>query len=538
MNEDMLFDRSISCSLRVLCELKLGVSSSILSAPSLDKTIAVRGANMDLPHAFIKDVKRVELDGKPCVVVGQSGLMDFYDNLSQLDVASSQLVTNNKFKDPNFRRQMSEIVVSLLELHVVLIFNENDAVSTRKAPYEGATSISWDNDTPPQVSDPRSKLINTYLKEKHDEAIAFGDKSRASRGGKTTKVKAARHAALASIPVVITSGYVAGGKEATQSNAILHKVITKALLKLVGRELIGLVTSRDEIPYLLKLDDFIDLVIPRESNKRVSKIKESTFIQLNPRPLIFYKPNGGICATNYSMQISEEFVVEVVQEASRITMSNSQGRSGLDNVPTHKHFSKTNHYVYEDLICILGIGRMESGNNSNISMLARDKSNLSKFGGNCNPAHIEFVQGIQFPLLSIMDYINQMDSLILLLSKLNFKPHLATLSTDRTFQGPRLILLHGRLSLCAILGVKSSPGPVMKMMDIYGQALILKYQLPYEDLDALVFVSSDEDLENMIEEYDRLENSEGSSRLQVFLFIAIDQDLAQFDAMADRRHSE
>jgi delta-1-pyrroline-5-carboxylate synthetase len=39
-------------------------------------------------------------------------------------------------KDAGFRKQLSETVSSLLESKVIPIFNENDAVSTRKAPYE------------------------------------------------------------------------------------------------------------------------------------------------------------------------------------------------------------------------------------------------------------------------------------------------------------------------------------------------------------------------------------------------------------------
>ncbi|KAI3433200.1 PB1 domain-containing protein, partial [Psidium guajava] len=50
----------------------------------------------------------------------------------------------------------------------------------------------------------------------------------------------------------------------------------------------------------------------------------------------------------------------------------------------------------------------------------------------------------------------------------------------------------------------------------------LKYQLPSEDLDSLITVSTDEDLENMIDEYDRtmLNSSSASkpSRLRLFLF--------------------
>ncbi|KAL9230159.1 hypothetical protein vseg_005546 [Gypsophila vaccaria] len=417
-----------------------------------------------------------ELDGKACAAVGQNGLMALYDTLfSQLDLTSAQLlVTDNDFRDPQFRSQLTETVNQLLDLKVVPVLNENDAVSTRKAPYEDSSGIFWDNDSlaallalelkadllillsdvdglysgPP--SDPRSKLISTYIKEKHQGEITFGDKSRVGRGGMTAKVKAAVYAAYAGIPVIIASGkatdnivkvlngqrvgtlfhkeahlwmsaketgaremavaarecsrklqaltsqerkkilldiadaletneslimsennidvtaaelsgydrslvarlamkpgkissltksirvladmeepigqilkrteitdglvlektscplgvllivfesrpdalvqiaslairsgnglLLKGGKEAKHSNAFLHKVITSALPDNVGEKLIGLVTTRDEIPDLLKLDNVIDLVIPRGSNNLVSQIKESTKI--------------------------------------------------------------------------------------------------------------------------------------------------------------------------------------------------------------------------------------------------------------------
>lgn len=48
----------------------------------------------------------------------------------------------------------------------------------------------------------------------------------------------------------------------------------------------------------------------------------------------------------------------------------------------------------------------------------------------------------------------------------------------------------------------------------------VKYQLPNEDLDALISVTTDEDVENMMEEYDRLAQSQNprSARLRLFLF--------------------
>ncbi|KAJ0027203.1 hypothetical protein Pint_35330 [Pistacia integerrima] len=457
-----------------------------------------------------------ELDGKACAAVGQSSLMALYDVLfSQLDVTSSQLlVTDNDFRNEDFRKQLSETVQSLLSLKVIPLFNENDAISTRRAPYEDSSGIFWDNDSlagllalelkadllvllsdvdglysgPP--NEPNSKLIHTYLKEKQSE-ITFGDKSRLGRGGMTAKVNAAVCAASAGIPVVITSGYATdnilkvlegervgtlfhedahlwisvkevgarqmavaarecsrrlqalqpqarrkilldvadaleaneslikaeneadiaaaqeagygkslisrlalkpgkastffcycslqisslaksirvlsdmeepigrilkrteladglvlektssplgvllivfesrpdalvqiaslairsgnglllkGGKEAKRSNAILHKVITSAIPDTVGEKLIGLVTSREEIPDLLKLDDVIDLVIPRGSNKLVSEIKASTKI-----PVLGHA--DGICHVYLDKSADMEMAAHIVLDA-------------------------------------------------------------------------------------------------------------------------------------------------------------------------------------------------------------------------------
>mmetsp|Transcript_2268 Transcript_2268/g.4552 ORF Transcript_2268/g.4552 Transcript_2268/m.4552 type:complete len:428 (-) Transcript_2268:46-1329(-) len=69
-----------------------------------------------------------------------------------------------------------------------------------------------------------------------------------------------------------------GGKEATRSNIILHRVITEALKPTVDPSLIGLVTTREGIDDLLKLHHVIDLVIPRGSNQLVNYIQSNTKI--------------------------------------------------------------------------------------------------------------------------------------------------------------------------------------------------------------------------------------------------------------------
>ncbi|XP_061366065.1 delta-1-pyrroline-5-carboxylate synthase-like isoform X1 [Gastrolobium bilobum] len=473
-----------------------------------------------------------EFDGKACAAVGQSSLMALYDIMfSQLDVTSSQLLVNDGFfRDTAFRKQLSDTVNSLLDLRVIPIFNENDAVSTRKAPYEhclqDSSGIFWDNDSlagllalelkadllvllsdveglysgPP--SDPKSRLIHTYVKEKHQKEITFGDKSRLGRGGMTAKVNAAVCAAYAGTPVIITSGYATdniirvlqgerigtvfhkdanlwanikevsahelavaardssrrlqvlnseerrkillevadaleknenmirlengadvadaeeagyekslisrltlkpekisslaksvrmladmeepigqilkrteladklilekiscplgvllvifesrpdalvqiaalairsgnglllkGGKEAKRSNAVLHKVITAVIPDTVGDKLIGLVTSREEIPDLLKLDDVIDLVVPRGSNKLVSQIKDSTKI-----PVLGHA--DGICHVYVDKSANMDMAKQIVRDAK---IDYPAACNAMETLLVHKDLSR------------------------------------------------------------------------------------------------------------------------------------------------------------------------------------------------------
>ncbi|KAG1347208.1 translation initiation factor IF-2 [Cocos nucifera] len=72
--------------------------------------------------------------------------------------------------------------------------------------------------------------------------------------------------------------------------------------------------------------------------------------------------------------------------------------------------------------------------------------------------------------------------------------------------------------------------------------LSVKYQLPNEDLDALISVSSDEDVENMMDEYDRLSASfpgcggtaaSRTPRLRLFLFAPSDPSSSPFGSIID-----
>jgi delta-1-pyrroline-5-carboxylate synthetase len=73
-----------------------------------------------------------------------------------------------------------------------------------------------------------------------------------------------------------------GGKEASNTNKVIHQVVGDAIEKgsggSINRDVIALVTSRGQVADMLNLDDVIDLVIPRGSNALVSHIKANTRI--------------------------------------------------------------------------------------------------------------------------------------------------------------------------------------------------------------------------------------------------------------------
>ncbi|MEA5510349.1 glutamate-5-semialdehyde dehydrogenase [Crocosphaera sp. UHCC 0190] len=70
-----------------------------------------------------------------------------------------------------------------------------------------------------------------------------------------------------------------GGKEAINSCQTLVKVIREALSNTkINPDAVQLLTTREEIHSLLKLDDYVDLIIPRGSNEFVEFIQENTNI--------------------------------------------------------------------------------------------------------------------------------------------------------------------------------------------------------------------------------------------------------------------
>src|SRR5262245_7997145 len=69
-----------------------------------------------------------------------------------------------------------------------------------------------------------------------------------------------------------------GGREAAHTNAAIGEVFRAVLNKYGVRDAVQLVSTREEIAALLKMDDLINLVIPRGSNEMVRTIQRNTKI--------------------------------------------------------------------------------------------------------------------------------------------------------------------------------------------------------------------------------------------------------------------
>lgn len=104
------------------------------------------------------------------------------------------------------------------------------------------------------------------------------------------------------------TGVLKGGREAKNTNAIFADIFDTALKKSNYPDFtINLIYERDEVKELLSLDDYIDLIIPRGSNKLVQYIKQNTKI-----PVLGH--SSGICHIyvdkNYDLNEAANIIID------------------------------------------------------------------------------------------------------------------------------------------------------------------------------------------------------------------------------------
>lgn len=124
-----------------------------------------------------------------------------------------------------------------------------------------------------------------------------------------------------------------GGKESNNTNKIFFEIVQEALSNVEGFpvEAVNLVFSHQDINELLKLDEYIDLIIPRGSNKLVNFIKENTKI-----PVLGHA--SGICHIFVNKDAELEMAKKIIYDAKTQYPS---ACNSVETVLVHKSFEKT-----------------------------------------------------------------------------------------------------------------------------------------------------------------------------------------------------
>ena len=115
---------------------------------------------------------------------------------------------------------------------------------------------------------------------------------------------------IASLAIASANGLLLkGGKEATNSNRVLMRLVNEALGRYGCADAITLVSGRNEVSELLKLDEYIDLIIPRGSNELVRSIKERS----KSIPVLGHA--DGICHVYLDADCDVEKAIKIVVDA-------------------------------------------------------------------------------------------------------------------------------------------------------------------------------------------------------------------------------
>ncbi|KAF3704353.1 Delta-1-pyrroline-5-carboxylate synthase [Channa argus] len=100
-----------------------------------------------------------------------------------------------------------------------------------------------------------------------------------------------------------------GGKEATNTNRVLHQLNQEALSLHGVREAVQLVSTREEIEDLCRLDKMIDLIIPRGSSQLVKDIQRAA----KGIPVLGH--SEGICHVYVDADASMDKVIKIVRDS-------------------------------------------------------------------------------------------------------------------------------------------------------------------------------------------------------------------------------
>ena len=164
------------------------------------------------PHSMHNAKKTYD---SACAAAGQFEMMNLYNALfSQMEISAAQvLLTEGDFRNQDHLSNLHYSIERLLNLGIIPIVNENDAISANRGYTEGdlfsdndslaalcarsfacdlcilLTDVDGVFDRPP--SEKGAKLLSFYSQE---QSVGIGEKSKHGRGGMASKISAAQSA--------------------------------------------------------------------------------------------------------------------------------------------------------------------------------------------------------------------------------------------------------------------------------------------------------------------------------------------------------
>ncbi|XP_071696873.1 uncharacterized protein [Rutidosis leptorrhynchoides] len=219
---------------------------------------------------------------------------------------------------------------------------------------------------------------------------------------------------------------------------------------------------------------------------------------------------GKISVNNISVRTGEEFAMEFLQDRGLVRQVYNGDGKVLSN-GTLLGSNGTHHIGYEELSVMLGLQRVDSVCSSDMTESTFGRATLIKPSA---PSGANFVP--EDSQRGKIKFICSSGGKIL----------------PRPSDG-KLRYVGGETRIVSIQKNISFEEFVKRTS--CNQPYTIKYRLPGEDFDALISVSSNEDLQNMIEEYIGLGDIDGSQRLRIYLIPL--SESATVEADANQQHN-
>ncbi|KAF3793372.1 Serine/threonine-protein kinase [Nymphaea thermarum] len=285
-------------------------------------------------------------------------------------------------------------------------------------------------------------------------------------------------------------------------------------------------------------------------------------VNSNPRPPELPLPAAGR-PVNFSIQTGEEFALQFIQDRGAFRKPFAPSDSSR-HAETHVASSSNPPPAYEDHKTVIGMPRVGSEGGSEASVIAGERASHGKGLGNKvltggdNRGVVESAENA--PYNSLMEGSSRGRS------RRSIRRDTSYGAGDHGYgsSGTSDSSLSGRMKLFCSFGGRILPRPsdgklryvggdtrivkirrdisfddfMQRMLSVHEQVSVVKYQLPGEDLDALVSVTCDEDLQNMMDEWLGTEGLEGSHKLRIFLLSQSDLEDANNDVVSSEIGSD